>query len=93
MFLNKENGILPNQYHWSYEQGDTIIYPEHIADLYVVGQMYLNRKKYRDSKDESQRQTRKTYADIVASKQPQRQTIRNQGGNSNFFGKKYVYKK
>lgn len=91
MFINKENGILPNQYHWTYEQGDTLIYPEHIADLFVVGKMWSNRQKYRQSKDESKRETRKTYADIVAGKQ--KQTIKNQGGNSNFYGRKFVYKK
>ena len=32
MCFYKQHGIMPNQYHYFYDQGDTIIYYEHITD-------------------------------------------------------------
>lgn len=55
MFVNKQNGILPTQYHHFYEQGDTIIYNEHVEDLAVVAKMWDNKLK-REQKEEEAKQ-------------------------------------
>jgi hypothetical protein len=43
MWYNKQHGIMPNQYHHFYDQGDTLIYPEHIADLLTIDKMWDNK--------------------------------------------------
>lgn len=43
MWSNKQHGIMPNQYHHTYEQGDTLIYPEHIADLKLIDKIVGNK--------------------------------------------------
>lgn len=57
MWINKQHGILPNQYHHFYDQGDTLIYPEHIADLLTVDKMYNIRLEKEHEKEESKKQT------------------------------------
>jgi hypothetical protein len=53
MWVNKQHGIMPNQYHHFYDQGDTLIYPEHIADLLTIDKMYSikieNEQKKKDA--------------------------------------------
>lgn len=58
MWVNKQMGILPNQYHHTYEKGDTIIYPEHIRDLIVIDQMVHNKREA-DRKQQEQEEKRK----------------------------------
>ncbi|MGD1838548.1 MAG: hypothetical protein ACPKPY_10895 [Nitrososphaeraceae archaeon] len=53
MWINKRNGINPNQYHYFYEQGDTMIYPEHIADLSTLDSILADKEKHERFKKES----------------------------------------
>lgn len=53
MWVNKQHGILPNQYHYAYEQGDTLIYPEHIADLLTIDKMMTNKINNDRKKEEA----------------------------------------
>ena len=52
MWINKHHGIMPNQYHHFYEQGNTLIYPEHIADLLTIDKMWNNKMKSEQHKAE-----------------------------------------
>ena len=52
MWSNRQVGILPNQYHYSYEQGDTLIYPEHIRDIKIIDKIVDNKYKVQRQKDE-----------------------------------------
>lgn len=52
MWVNKQHGIMPNQYHHFYENGDTMIYPEHIQDLIVIDRMYTNKLEKERKKQE-----------------------------------------
>ena len=58
MWTYKQHGILPNQYHYSYENGDTIIYPEHVRDLVVLDKIMTN-KLVKEQKEEQERQRQK----------------------------------
>lgn len=53
MWYNKQHGIMPNQYHYFYEQGDTMIYPEHIHDLITIDTMWNSRLKRDQNKSEA----------------------------------------
>lgn len=55
MWVNKQHDILPNQYHYTYEHGDTLIYPEHIADLKTIETMVSNKRKKDAEKAEEER--------------------------------------
>ena len=90
MYMNNQSGILPTQYHWSYEQGDTIIYPEHVADLFTLEKMWSNRKKYREGKARQEQEAKALQEKL---KSGQNVTTLNQGGASAFYGKKYRYTK
>ena len=90
MWIHRGNGILPTQYHWSYEQGDTIIYPEHLADISVVDKMWTNRTKYREGKAAAEQKQKEFQKQM---KSGQKFTTQNKGGSSSFFGKKYHYTK
>ena len=80
MWHNKQNGILPNQYHYTYQNGDTIIYPEHIADIATIDKMYAERMKKEQQKAESKQ----------AAKHPTAPT--NPKGKG-FYGRKFTYHK
>jgi hypothetical protein len=43
MWIYKEHDILPNQWHHFYDQGDTILYLEHIQDLLTIDKMWNNK--------------------------------------------------
>ena len=70
---------MPTQYHYFYENGDTIIYPEHIQDLQVIDQMWVNRMERERQKLESKNN---------AAKSPLKQNNKPSG----FYGKTYRYK-
>jgi hypothetical protein len=53
MWGNRQHGIFPNQYHHTYEQGDTMIYPEHIADLRIIDKIVGNKRAIDKQKEES----------------------------------------
>jgi hypothetical protein len=55
MWVNKQYGIMPHQYHHFYEQGDTLIYPEHIADIITIDKMW-NEKLKKERQKEEQKQ-------------------------------------
>jgi hypothetical protein len=90
MYINKSNGIMPQNYHWSYEQGDTLIYQEHIADLNTIDRMFSNRQKYREGKKRQDEETKALQQKLRAG---QNTISKNKGGGSQFYGKKFVYKK
>lgn len=81
MWVNKQHGIFPNQYHHFYDQGDTLIYPEHIADLLTIDKMY----SIKIEKEQQKKEAKKGVKDLKNNK--------NSGGiGSNFYGQKFVYK-
>lgn len=82
MFLNKQNGIMPNQYHYSYEQGDTLIFPEHIQDLLKIDIMWTNKLKKEQFKAEAKN-----------APNPLKNKNNSNSGSNNFFGRKFTYKK
>ena len=79
MWHNKQNGIMPNQYHYTYQNGDTIIYPEHIADIATIDKMYTQRMKNEQQKAESKH----------ASKEHRPTNPKGKG----FYGRKFTYHK
>ena len=81
MWLNKQHKILPTQYHHFYDQGDTLIYPEHIADLLTIDRMYQNRLKKDHDKEKAKNDAKNN------------NPLKNNNQGSNFYGKKFVYKK
>lgn len=90
MYINRQSGIFPNQYHHFYEQGDTIIYQEHIADLYTIDRMFENRRKYREGKQKQEQEAKELQQKM---RQGQKTTMVNKGGASKFYGKKFTYAK
>ena len=82
MWVNKQYGIMPNQYHYFYEQGDTLIYPEHIADLITIDKMW-NEKLKKDRQKEEQKQK-------GIGNNPLKN--KNQGGFSGFYGQTQRFK-
>ena len=91
MWINKNDGILPNQYHYFYEQGDTIIFPEHLADLKTIDKMWNNRIKYKQGEEERKAKTQAFQEQMKSGQKVT--TTRNQGGKSDFYGKRYRYNK
>jgi hypothetical protein len=96
MFSNKQqHGILPTQYHYFYNQGDTIIYPEHIQDLQVIDQMWTNRKNREQHKAQSKNQTLNNINNLPIKKH-NKPIISNNFNNNNssssgFYNKTYKY--
>ena len=82
MWVNKQYGIMPNQYHYFYEQGDTLIYPEHIADLITIDKMW-NEKLKKDRQKEEQKQKSGNNNPLKS---------KNQGGFSGFYGQTQRFK-
>ena len=76
MFQNKQMGIMPTQYHHFYEQGDTIIYQEHIRDLQTIDKMWQSRLDREQSKQDGKDQ----------SNNPLKQKKDN-----SFYGRKFKY--
>jgi hypothetical protein len=85
MWVNKQHGILPNQYHHFYDQGDTLIYPEHIEDLITIDKMYQNRLKREQQKTEAKHAAKKLQQHQQQGQQQQQQ------GSPNFYGQKFRY--
>lgn len=57
MWVNKQHGVMPNQYHHFYDNGDTLIYQEHIQDLIVIDKMFQNKLEKERKKQEGKNQT------------------------------------
>jgi hypothetical protein len=79
MWMNKQHGIMPNQYHHFYDQGDTLIYPEHIADLITIDNIWNNKMKKEQQKAEA-----KQNKNNPLKNQTKRGLGNNEGG---FYGK------
>lgn len=79
MWINRQHGIMPNQYHHTYEQGDTLIYPEHIADLLIIDKMMNNKIKNDRQKEEA------------AQKIKQKNPLGVRQGGQGFYGHKFKY--
>lgn len=79
MWTNKQYGIMPNQYHYYYNQGDTLIYPEHIADLITIDKIWNNKIKKEQQKEEAKQQ----------NKNKNNKGVSNQGG---FYGQTMKFK-
>lgn len=90
MWINKQHGIMPNQYHHFYENGDTLIYPEHLQDLLKIDQMYSNRLDKERHKQEA-----KNPKNNPLKQQHNASGLGNSSnsGGSNFYNRKYVYRK
>ena len=73
---------MPNQYHWTYEEGSTMLYPEHIQDLLVIDKMWNNKleKARKDAEAKAKHQ----------ANNPLKQHQGNKG--SGFYGQTYRYK-
>lgn len=78
MWIYKSHGIMPNQYHYAYEQGDTLIYPEHIQDLMTIDKIWANKLS-----KEQHRQKAKAPKNNPLAKQ--------KGGLGSFYGQTYKY--
>lgn len=73
---------MPNQYHWTYDQGDTLLFPEHIQDLLVIDRMWSNKMKKEQQKAEAK-------AKHAGANNP----LKNQkGGTGGFYNQTYKYK-
>lgn len=85
MWVYKQHGIMPNQYHHFYDDGNTLIYPEHIHDLITIDQMYVNRleKERREKESKTQNKTGGKNNTIGTNGNPA----------SQFYGRQFVYKK
>lgn len=88
MWIFKQQGILPYQYHHFYENGDTMIYPEHLHDLATIEQMYNNRLAKERHEEEGKRAAKSPDTN------PLKKGFSNTSGSlgSNFYGKKFVYR-
>ena len=53
MWMYKQHGIMPNQYHYFYDQGDTLLYEEHIQDLLTIDKIWQNKVKRDQQKAEA----------------------------------------
>jgi hypothetical protein len=81
MWVYKTHNILPTQYHHFYNQGETLIYPEHIQDLLVIDQMWGNKIK---------RQQNKERAKMQGKNNP---LTKNNKGLGGFYGNTFKYSK
>lgn len=50
MYINHKNGFPPNTWHEFYEDGQTMIYPEHIEDIKTLEKIYANKAKIDSAK-------------------------------------------
>jgi hypothetical protein len=53
MWIYKQHGIMPNQYHYFYDQNETLLYQEHIEDLLTIDKMWINKQEYQRKKAEA----------------------------------------
>ena len=91
MYMNWQSGIKPTEYHYFYDQGDTIMYQEHIEDIYTISKMFENRHKYREGQQKREAESKALQEKL---KKGQKIATKNQGGASQFFGKnQYTYQK
>lgn len=58
MWIYKQHGIMPNQYHHFYDQNETLLYEEHIQDLLTIDKMWINKLNYERNKTESAKKTK-----------------------------------
>ena len=78
MWIYKTHGIMPNQHHHFYDQGDTMLYNEHIQDLMTIDKIWSNKVKMNKHKQQS-----KAPKNNPLSKQKQ--------GLGGFYGQTYRY--
>lgn len=71
---------MPNHYHWTYDQGDTLLYPEHIQDLLVIDRMWNNKMKKEQQKAEAK------------AKNKMNNPLKNQKSGGGFYNQTYKYK-
>lgn len=93
MWIYKQHGILPIQYHHFYNQGETILYPEHLQDLLTIDKMWNNRLQKERHKEQSKQQLKQNNNPLNNNNNRIRGIGEAGGLNSNFYGKKFVYKK
>jgi hypothetical protein len=79
MWSNKQHDIMPNQYHYSYEQGDTLLYPEHIQDLKLIDKIVDNKRKSEAQKEEAKQ------------KHKQNNPLGGSQGGSGFYGRTFKF--
>jgi hypothetical protein len=79
MWVYKTHNIFPNQYHHFYEQGETLIYQEHIQDLLVIDQMWANKIKIQQNKEKAKIQNKNHHL------------TKNNKGLGGFYGQTYRY--
>jgi len=84
MWIYKTHGILPTQYHHFYNQGDTMIYREHIQDILTIDKIWANKQEKENHKK--------------ASKNPKNNPLagqqKKQGlGGGGFYGQTFRYSK
>jgi hypothetical protein len=85
MWINKQHGIMPNQYHYFYDQGDTLIYPEHIADLLTIEKIWNNKMKREQHKAEQKNNKNKAGGGVPSN---------NKGNEGRgFYGQTFKYNK
>lgn len=84
MWVNKQHGIMPNQYHYLYDEGDTLIYPEHIADLLTIDRIWNNKIK------KEQQKAKQKQNNPLLNQQNKRGLGSNEGGG--FYNQTMKYK-
>lgn len=83
MWNYKQHGIFPNQYHYSYNDGDTIIYPEHLRDIVIIDKIMTN-KLLKEQKEEQERQKQKQKKSSLG-------TSGGKTGGSGFYGHTFKF--
>lgn len=84
MWIYKTHGILPTQYHEFYEQGDTILYIEHIQDLLTIDKMWANKLEMQRKKEEAKQKHKEN--------NPLKGGQHKQQGGGGFYGQTFRYK-
>jgi len=85
MWVYKQHGIMPNQYHHFYDQNETLLYEEHIQDLLTIDKMWTNKLTYERKKQEA--------AAKAKERNPLGKGGGNQGQGGGFYGQTYKYNK
>ena len=50
LYVNHKQGFPPNSWHYFYEEGQTMLYNEHIEDIKTVEKMFYNKHKIENAK-------------------------------------------
>jgi hypothetical protein len=86
MWVYKTHGILPNQYHPFYDEGSTLIYPEHIQDLVTVDKMWGNKLEMKAKKEQAKQRHKQNNNPLSKGQ--------NKGlGSGGFYGNTFKYSK